>query len=46
MLANYQAKVERKVLQLSSDLDPAEKLAAITDISVSSCPYAKIKTSF
>jgi len=46
MLANYQAKVERKDLQLPLDLDPGEKLAAIAEISVGSCPKAKTKTSF
>jgi len=45
MLANYQAKVERKVLQLPLDLDPGEKLAVIAEISVGSCPKAKTKTS-
>ena len=46
MLANYQAKVERKVLQLSSALDPCEKLEAIAEISVGCCPKTKTKTSF
>jgi hypothetical protein len=38
MLANYKAKVERKVLQLPSDLDPADMQSAIADISASCCP--------
>jgi len=46
MLANYQAKVERKVLQLPPDLAPDEKLAAIAEILVGSCPKPKTKTSF
>jgi len=46
MLANYHAKVERKVFQLPLDLDPGEKLAAIAKIAVGSCPKAKTKTSF
>jgi hypothetical protein len=46
MLANYQAKVERKVLQLSPALDPCEKLETIAEISVGCCPKTKTKTSF
>jgi len=46
MLANYQAKVEQRVLQLPMDLDQAEKHSAIADISVISCPKIKNQTSF
>jgi len=45
MLANYQAKVERQILKLPLDLDPAGKLSAIADISVSSCRKAKPQLS-
>jgi len=34
------------VLQLSSVLDPCEKLEAITEISVGCCPKTKTKPSF
>jgi len=47
MLVNYRAKVERRVLKLpTTDLDPADKLSAIEDISANCCPTAKPHSTF
>ena len=46
LIANYKAKVERRISRLPDDLDPGEKLLAIAEISVSSCPKKKTKPTF
>jgi len=46
MLANYKAKLERRVLQLPTELDPADKLSVIADISANCFPKTKPHPTF
>jgi len=43
---NYKKLVEEKILQLPSSLSPSNKLLAIADISVNSCPKSRQHKSF